>query len=180
MIRRINVIGGPGCGKTVMAAGLFTRLKKLGHNVELIDEYVKAWAYQGRQRKKYDQLILFARQLDREYLVLSSVDDIVIVTESPSAMSVPYARMHGFPEWESLLKIAMSFERDFPSYNIFLERNDCPYEEVGRYETIDEAEEMDRAILSFMSEDMGVPLAIVGYDQEDMAFELVKGALSRC
>ena len=37
----INLIGGPGCGKSTIAAELFSRLKKMGVTCELVTEYIK-------------------------------------------------------------------------------------------------------------------------------------------
>ena len=41
-------INGPsGCGKSTLAAGLFYDLKLHGLKVELVNEYVKKWAWYG-------------------------------------------------------------------------------------------------------------------------------------
>ena len=37
----INLFGGPGCGKSTIAAELFAILKKQGYEVELVTEYAK-------------------------------------------------------------------------------------------------------------------------------------------
>ena len=47
MIRRINIYGGPGVGKSTLAASIFAFMKKRGDNVELVQEFVKQFAYLG-------------------------------------------------------------------------------------------------------------------------------------
>ena len=37
----INMISGPGSGKSVLAAELFVEMKKQGYNVEFLQEYAK-------------------------------------------------------------------------------------------------------------------------------------------
>ena len=59
----INLFGGPGIGKTVLSADLFSILSKLGHNTELILEYAKSCYYENRMNiLKEDQLYLLAKQ----------------------------------------------------------------------------------------------------------------------
>ena len=41
----INLWGGPGCGKSTTAAGLFSIMKMRGHKVELVTEYAKELTY---------------------------------------------------------------------------------------------------------------------------------------
>ena len=41
----INLLGGPGCGKSTVAAGIFHQLKSLGYSTELVTEYVKDIVY---------------------------------------------------------------------------------------------------------------------------------------
>jgi broad-specificity NMP kinase len=48
----INLIGGPGCGKSIMAMQLFIKLKILGYSVEYVSEYAKKLTW----TKNYDGL----------------------------------------------------------------------------------------------------------------------------
>lgn len=48
----INIIGGPGLGKTTMAALIFANLKKKGFIVEYVQEYAKKLVWQ----KKFSKL----------------------------------------------------------------------------------------------------------------------------
>lgn len=46
--RVITLWGGPGSGKSTMAAEIYARLKRQLCNVEMVREYVKGWAWEGR------------------------------------------------------------------------------------------------------------------------------------
>jgi len=52
----INFYAGPGAGKSTTSAKIFAALKDRGECAELIQEYVKTWAWEG---KKLDLLIPF-------------------------------------------------------------------------------------------------------------------------
>lgn len=47
MKKIICLYGGPGAGKTTTSAGLFFKLKSMGHTCELNREYVKDWVWEN-------------------------------------------------------------------------------------------------------------------------------------
>jgi nicotinamide riboside kinase len=151
MLRRINFIGGPGIGKSTIASYVYSHLKRDGFDVELIDEFVKAWAYEGKPITSYDQLFIFANQIRKEEIILRNDVDFII-TDSPIILTVSYAKKHHFAEWESLQKIHDDFEKEYSSLNVVLRRQGVEYEQSGRFETQEEAESMDRFIKKHLKE----------------------------
>lgn len=130
--RRINFYAGAGAGKSTTAAWIFAQLKALGLQCEQITEYIKTWAYEGKLPKSWDQVFLFANQLRREDVVLSSGTTLVI-SDSPLLMSCCYGMMTASPAWRSLVNIAHEFEKQYPSVNIMLKRGDWVVDPNGRY-----------------------------------------------
>ena len=146
---RVNLFSGPGAGKSTLASGLFSEFKKKNYSIELVHEYIKKWAYEGRKPKSFDQVYIFGHQLHAEDSILQSgVKNLI--TDSPLFMQCSYAIKYNFPCWQELLGIAKEFEKQFPSLNIFLDRKGIPYQDLGRYETEEEALAMDEKIKSFM------------------------------
>ena len=45
----VNLFGAPGCGKSTLAAALFSELKKAGFNAELVTEYANDKVYEKNQ-----------------------------------------------------------------------------------------------------------------------------------
>lgn len=150
MLKKVCLYAGPGAGKSTTAAGLFYKLKVLGFNTEYISEYIKAWSYEGRVPKSFQQFYIFAKQLNREDVVLSHVD--FIVTDSPILMNVAYSKKYDFPGWKQQLEIAMMHEERFPGLHIFLDRTDIKYQQVGRYEDEEAAWKMDEMIEDLLKE----------------------------
>lgn len=144
---RINFFAGPGAGKSTTAAWLFSQLKILGASIELTSEYVKSWACQKREIKPFDQVYLLGKQMQYEYRFLSSgVKNVV--TDSPVLLSCSYTQFY-YPELnihQPMLEIVEAYEKTYPSLNIFLNREGKPYNSEGRYQTVNEAKELDLII----------------------------------
>jgi nicotinamide riboside kinase len=156
VVRRINLFGGPGIGKSTIASGMFSEFKRRDLSVELVTEFVKSWASQKREIKKYDQVYLFGKQQHYEYQWLVNGVKIVI-TDSPTLLSTIYARKYLCEDLADTLRgLDDMYERDFPSVNILLERGDNEYKEDQRYQTYEEAVELDNIIKSELERTDGV------------------------
>ena len=177
LFRRINFFGGPGCGKSSASAYLFNKLKVDGYNVELIQEVAKEWAYEKREINAWDQLNLFSSQTAREYRVLSSNENIIIICDSPSVLAIPYANKYGFRFCEQLVEISKGFELDYPSINFYLERDDCPFNQEGRYENYEESKYMDIKIKNFLNEN-DISYIPTSYKELDYILNTTKSFLS--
>ena len=142
MIRRINLYGGPGSSKSTTAAFIFAEMKKLGMSVEYVDEYIKFWTFIPRSPKGFDSLYVQAKQIHKEDTILRAGTDF-IVSDSPIMLQYYYAKHHNTPVQKAMLDIACEFEQTYPSINILLQRKDSDYKELGRYETLEQAKEID-------------------------------------
>ena len=144
---RINLLGGPGSGKSTTAAWLFSALKEHHISVELVTEYVKSWACQKRQVTSFDQIYLLGKQMQYEYRFLNAgIQNIV--TDSPVFLSAIYAEVY-YKELnisKPILDLVDAYEKQFPSVNIFLNRKDKPYIQEGRYQNYEQAKEIDALI----------------------------------
>jgi len=175
--RRINIFGGPGCGKSTVAANVFSRMKSDGHNIELVDEYVKSWAYEKREINKFDQAYLFTRQLRKEYLVLKNSSGMII-TDSPLHLSICYAKRCGFARWDCLQSIANDFEDEYPSINVILDRVGCEYKQEGRYEDYNQAIEVDATISNYIY-NCGIEWCMMRFNDHDGIYQWIKSTVSK-
>ncbi len=160
MIRRINLFAGPCAGKSTQASWLHGLLKKKGYDIEAVQEYVKAWAFIGRNPKSFDQWYIFGKQMHREDIVLRLDEKSglpgtdFIITDSPITLSVCYGKKYNAPGWKHLQEMSKDFEAQYPSLNIFLNRGPV-YKQAGRYQTLEQAIEIDNCIKNTLSE-MGI------------------------
>ncbi len=139
--RRINLYGGPGSGKSSLAAWIYSWLKEKHLSVELVREKIKPWAYEKRPPQSFDQVYLFGRQLHAEDVFLRNGVEVV-VTDSPLLQNVIYGDLYGAPGWEGILSIINEVEELYPSINLVLTYNGMRYDPEGRYQSMDDAVEV--------------------------------------
>lgn len=149
-IRRINLFGGPGCGKSTVAARVYSYLKTTGHNIELVREYIKTWVYLNRKPVSFDQLFTTANQIHQEDLLLQNGVDL-IVTDSPILVSVFYTQLYS-DYGEELLSIARKMDEKYPAMNIFIDRGNRPYKTTGRWGSAGESKEIDKNMKACLKE----------------------------
>lgn len=167
----INLFGGSGVGKSTVAALLFARMKILGLHVELVREYVKLWAWSGRQVRKEDQIYLLGKQSAYESMLYGKVD--YIVTDSPILLAGVYAEWHNGLDGQYVTLAANSFIEQAKATggvrveNYILERGVGPskFDTRGRWESEEQAKGMD-VFLRECLEHHSHPTFSVGGDEE--------------
>lgn len=148
----ICLYGGPGTGKSTTAAHLFALLKQGGVNAELVSEYVKEWAWEGRHILPGDQYYFLAKQSRRERIRFKDVD--VMVTDSPIWLSAVYEQEHEpAPHVAQTLidkHVRIAHEAGFQHRHVFLRRTKA-YNPKGRWQTEPEAKDIDEKIRSYLA-----------------------------
>lgn len=145
----INVYGGPGAGKSTSAAYLYYLLKVQQQNVELVREYVKDWAWEGRAFGAYDEIYFLGKQVRHESMLFGKVD--YIVTDAPVYMTAYYASIYCSPTLAKGVKAeAQAFyqqvaEDGHQHLHIMLNRI-RPYDPVGRYQNESQAHSVDDGV----------------------------------
>jgi GTPase SAR1 family protein len=127
----INLFGGPGVGKSTVAAGLFHYLKLDGQEAELVQEFAKELTWMGDlETLKNNQKKVLREQDRRQAILINKVK--YIITDSPLLLSKIYS---------SDEKVHKEAEKRFGLYlnlNFFLIR-DKKYNPNGRNQTEEEA-----------------------------------------
>lgn len=134
-----NLFAGPGAGKSTTAACIFTKLKMLGMNVELVTEYAKDMTWEERWGALACQPHIFGEQLFRLQRVAEKVD--IVVTDSPILLSAVYNKTYP----ESFTKAVVDIFKEMDNPNIFLHRTK-PYVKHGRTQSLEEAKLVDEEI----------------------------------
>lgn len=139
----VNLLGGPGCGKSTVAASIFSELKFYGIDCELAAEYAKDLVWEKRHKTFENQIYLFGKQHHRINRLVGEVD--VIITDSPILLT-PIYDVH---KRKTLEKLVLEEYHKFNNYNIFLKRRK-EYNPNGRNENEQEAKKIDNTIKKFL------------------------------
>jgi hypothetical protein len=135
----LNLLGGPGTGKSSTRAGVFSNLKWRNINCEEAPEFAKEKVWEGSLNILNNQIYVFGKQLHALHRIDGQVD--VAITDSPLLLSLIYGT-HESPEFKAL--VLEVFGR-FNNFNIFLNRKK-PYNPKGRLQTEDQARGLDLKI----------------------------------
>ena len=143
----INLLGGPGVGKSTTAAGLFYEMKKKHFKVELIHEWIKGeGVWEDRPALFGDQDYIFAHQ-HRLQRRLIGHDIEYVITDSPILLSLFYMPPD-FPE--SFVPFVREVFDSYDNLNIFIDRNpEMLYTQEGRNENMDQAIQIDANIRAY-------------------------------
>lgn len=150
-----NIFGGPGAGKSTLAADLFVRLKRLGKNVELVTEYAKDMVWEGRDSILQDQLYVVAKQNRRLDRLRGKVD--IAITDSPILLCSVYSDASPHPA--SFKRLVKQVWDTYDNQSLLLHRPPT-YSDVGRMQDLEGAKELDTKIKLMLS-NLDVPVANV-------------------
>lgn len=123
----VNLWGGPGAGKSTLAAQIFAALKIRGVNAELVTEFAKDLVWTERNKELGDQVYILGKMYHKLWRLKDKVD--VAVIDSPLPLCIYYDQ----GKTPFMGQFVTSLFEQFKNYNILLERN-FPYQQEGRYQ----------------------------------------------
>jgi len=141
----VNCLGGPGTGKSTMAASIFSALKWNCINCELVSEFAKDLVWEKRHKTFENQIYIFGKQHHKIYRLVGQVD--IIVTDSPILLTPIY----DLEKRECLKQLVLNEYHKVSNLNIFLNRKKI-YQPIGRNQNEDDAKLKDVEIKNFLKE----------------------------
>lgn len=141
----VNFFGGPCCGKSTLAAGLFYELKLNGYNVELVREFAKDLVYEDEKEIIKNQPYVTGTQFHRQMQPFGKAD--IVVTDSPILLGMFFNVMPIKTWGEFIFELFNSFD----NFNILLERTDeIKFDSNSRVHDIEQSRIKDQQILDFL------------------------------
>jgi len=141
----INLFGGPGVGKSTIASGLFSLMKKQRLNVELVTEYAKDMTWERRLNVLQDQLYVTAKQNRRLARLIDHKVDWVI-TDSPLPIGLLYTPEDYYSNYKPFL---LEVFNSYNNVNFLIERR-VKYDTTGRNQNEYEAKLIDEKLRKFL------------------------------
>lgn len=166
----VNLLAGPGAGKSTIASSIFTKLKWSGINCEIASEYAKDLTWEKRFKTFENQVYMFGKQHHRIFRLVGQVR--VIITDSPLLLTPIYGSM--FKTGSKPLNDLALFEFGKAQNMTFFIKRMKDYEPKGRNQTEKEAKSIDRKIKRFL-QTHDIPFIQIDGDPDgaQMAAEMV-------
>jgi len=140
----INIIGGPGIGKTLTAADIFVNLKKQNIVIEYVQEYAKHLVWRQDFDKLNNQYYVSTKQFELFNNISDKLD--YIITDGPLIHGLYYNKFN-IENNSDIIKTEikiLELMNKFNNINILLERNDkYNYEQNGRLQTLNQSKIID-------------------------------------
>lgn len=141
----VNLYGVPSCGKSSCAAYIFSKLKFMGVNAELVTEFAKDKVWEESKEVFNNQAYIFGKQYFRISRVQEKVD--VVITDSPIMLSCFYntSVLLG----EEFNNLVRKVSNSFNQINYLLDRVK-PYNPAGRFQTEEESDALKQPMIDFL------------------------------
>lgn len=156
MTRIINLFGGPGIGKSSIAAGLTYELKRRHISCDNPYEFPKLLAWDENNIAIKDQLYVLGNQHRGIVKSFNKVDYIII--DSPILLSLIYKDYYSKEEYPSVLykglfkEMVLNIHKFYDNVDIVLKRSSGNFNSKERYQTLDESIELDHRITNMLIE----------------------------
>jgi hypothetical protein len=161
----INIISGPGSGKTTLVALLFGKMKILGYDIEMIPEYVKSLVWLKQTEEFNNQYHISLMQ----YRLLKAYDGVVdyIITDGSLIHGLYYnkANLNNVSDITKTEAAIKKYYSEFENINIYIERQGIEYDTRGRIENKEEAIKADKGLEQIIK-DMGIEYLKVEANEE--------------
>lgn len=150
MTKIINLFGGPGIGKSSIAAGLTYKLKKQHITCDNPYEFPKLLAWDENHSAIRDQLFVLANQHRGIVKSYGKVDYIIL--DSPILLSLTYKSFYKSNEYPSTLygesfdNIVLDIYNRYDNINIVLKRSEGKHNNSERYQNLEESTKLDTVI----------------------------------
>lgn len=143
----VNLIGGPGVGKSILTAELFAELKREFISAEISPEYIKKKLREKSMKAVQSQIYIFGKQQYQLFTMKDEVD--VIVTDSPFIL----CSIYDDTRCEALRELILKEFNKYENMTYYIERDDSiEYEQEGRYQDEEGAKEVDNTVKNFLDE----------------------------
>ncbi len=146
----INIVGGPGCDKTLFSSAIILRLRLLGKSVEQIPDFAKGLVWQ----KDFEPLKNQYSIAQQQFRMLELLDGQVqyLVTECSLAQLL-YYNEHYDENICDVTKTRIQILQWYKQHNnvcVVVERGERPYIHSGRFQDEEGARAIDKGLVGIL------------------------------
>ena len=161
----INIIGGPGCGKSMFSAAIVLHLHVHGKTVETIPDYAKALAWQRNYEVLKNQYFIAQRQFEMINLLDGQVQFLVTESSLPQVLYYNACYEPNICDVAKTRAQILEWHRMSDNINVLVERGEKRYVRAGRFQEEEQARAIDLGLRSLLDRE-GIPYTSLPPDVE--------------
>lgn len=150
--RVINIVGGPGCGKSLFTAAIVLYLSLHHRTVELIPDFAKSLVWQKDYEALRNQYHIAQRQYNMMALLDGQVQFLINECSLPQLMFYNEHYADNICDVAKTREHMLAWYKQFNNVNILIDRADQAYVHTGRFQSEEQAREVDRGLRAVLAQ----------------------------
>jgi hypothetical protein len=147
----INVIGGPGCDKSLVTSAIILYLKLRQKTVEVIPDYAKSLVWQRNFEVLKNQYFIAQRQFEMLELLDGQIQFLITECSLPQVLYYNENYADNICDIAKTHKQILAWYKQHDNINVFVERGDRKYVHTGRFQDEEQAKAIDRGLRAMLT-----------------------------
>jgi hypothetical protein len=147
----INVIGGPGCDKSLVTSAIILFLKLRQKTVEVIPDYAKSLVWQRNFEVLKNQYFIAQRQFEMLELLDGQIQFLVTECSLPQVLYYNEHYADNICDIAKTRKQILEWYKQHDNINVFVERGDRKYVHTGRFQDEEQAKAIDQGLRGILA-----------------------------
>ena len=149
--RVINVIGGPGCDKSLVTSAIILFLKLHNKTVEVIPDYAISLVWQQNFEVLKNQYFIAQRQFEMLELLDGQIQFLLTECSLPQVLYYNEHYEDNICDIAKTRKQILEWYKQHNNVNVFVERGDRKYVHTGRFQDEEQAKAIDRGLRGILT-----------------------------
>lgn len=159
----INIIGGPGCDKSLISAAIIVYLKLREQTIEVIPDFAKSLVWQQNFEVLKNQYFIAQRQFEMLSLLDGQIQFLITECALPQLLYYNENYLDNICDIDKTRSRILEWYNQCNNINIFVERGDRKYIRTGRFQDEEQARAIDRGMLALLDRE-GLPYTVLPSD----------------
>ena len=149
--RVINIIGGPGCDKSLITSAIIVFLKLREKTIEVIPDFAKSLVWQQNFEVLKNQYFIAQRQFEMLSLLDGQVQFLITECSLPQVLYYNQNYLDNICDIDKTRRQILEWYNQCNNINVFVERGDRKYTRTGRFQDEEQARAIDRGMLELLN-----------------------------
>jgi hypothetical protein len=159
----INIIGGPGCDKSLFSSAIILNLNLRQKSVEHIPDYAKSLVWQKDFESLKNQYQIAQRQFEMIDLLDGQVQYLVTECALPQVLYYNENYADNICDVSKTRQHILEWYKRHDNLNILVERGEKKYSHTGRFQDEEQARDIDKALRQILLRE-GMPFTALSPD----------------